>query len=86
MKETVKKEKPAPKRCLCGAAAITVKTRHGKMVTCPNPMNCPVNIRTTWRRSEDAAIAEWNTLVRSLIEKRNASTCKEVRKYENHVI
>ena len=72
MEKTKKKEKPTPKRCICGAEAITVKTRLGKMITCPDPINCAGNIRSTWKKSEDAAIVEWNTLIRSLIENRNA--------------
>lgn len=60
-----KKEKLAPKNCLCGAAAITVKARAGHMVTCPDPMNCSANLRTTWKKHQDLAIAEWNNLVES---------------------
>lgn len=72
MKKTEEKEKPTPKRCVCGAEAITVKTRHGKMISCPDPMNCPGNLRTTWKRSEILAIAEWNNLVGTFIsEKQN---------------
>ena len=65
MKKTEKKEKPAPKKCVCGAAAITVKARTGHMVTCPDPMNCEANLRTAWKKSQDLAIAEWNSLVDS---------------------
>lgn len=72
-KKTEKKEKPTPKRCACGAIAISVKTKHGKLITCPNPTNCVGNFRTTWKRSEDQAIAEWNNLINSFIsEKYNA--------------
>ena len=63
MKETKKKEKPIPKRCFCGAEAILVKTRSGKMLTCPDPLNCKANLRTTWKKHQDMAIAEWNSLV-----------------------
>ena len=72
MKKNEKKEKPTPKRCVCGETAITVKTRLGHMVSCRNPLKCVTNLRTTWRKSEDAAIVEWNTLVSSYIKKRNA--------------
>lgn len=72
MKKAEKKEKPTPKRCVCGAEGITVKTRHGKMVTCPNPVRCSQGPRTACNNSEDAAIVEWNTLIRSLIEKSKA--------------
>lgn len=72
MQKKDKKEKPVPRKCVCGATAITVKTRSGKMVTCPNPMRCEGNLRTSWNRSEDQAIAEWNNLVSTFIsEKRN---------------
>ena len=69
MKKTEKKEKPTPRRCVCGKAAITVQTRSGKMVTCPDPMNCRSNLRTTWEKSEDQAIIKWNTLIASYHEK-----------------
>lgn len=72
MEKEKKKEKPTPKKCVCGAEAITVKTRFGKMVTCPNPMSCSHNLRTAWKKSEDAAIVEWNTLISSVAEKRKA--------------
>lgn len=65
MKKTEKKEKPTPKRCVCGLNAAIVKTRSGKMVTCPDPLNCRANLRTTWHKHEDMAIAEWNSLIGS---------------------
>lgn len=63
MKKT--EEKPAPMPCICGKAAITVKSRSGSMLTCPDPLNCSRNIRTTWHRSggADRLISEWNRLV-----------------------
>jgi hypothetical protein len=67
MKKGEKKEKPTPQKCVCGRPAIIVKTRHGKMATCPDPMNCPGNLRTTWKRSEDLAIIEWNGLVSTFV-------------------
>ena len=66
------KEKPVPYKCVCGATAITSKTRHGRMVTCPNPLRCSSAPRTAWNKSEDAAIVEWNTLISSLTEKSKA--------------
>ena len=36
-----------------------------KMISCPDPENCVGNFRTAWHSSEDAAIVEWNTLIRS---------------------
>lgn len=63
--KTEKKEKPTPKRCVCGAEAIIVKTRSGKMVSCPDPLNCKANLRTAWNSHQDLAIAEWNNLVTS---------------------
>ena len=47
MKKDEKKEKPTPLNCVCGAAAINVKSRNGHMITCPDPMNCEANLRTT---------------------------------------
>lgn len=55
-------EKPTPKRCACGELGIVVKKRGGVMVSCPNPARCFGNYRTTWRKSEAEAIAEWNTM------------------------
>lgn len=69
MKKTEKKEKPTPKRCVCGAEAIIVKSRSGKMVSCPGPMRCKVNLRTMWHKHEDLAIAEWNSLIDSFYAK-----------------
>ena len=63
MKKTEKKEKPTPKRCVCGLEAITVKTRAGKMVSCPNPIGCRANLRTTWKSNE------WNGLIDSFYAK-----------------
>ena len=72
MEKTKKKEKPVPLKCVCGGEAITVKTKHGKMVTCPNPLKCEGNLRTTWQKNEDLAIVEWNNLIHTFIhEKRN---------------
>jgi hypothetical protein len=58
-----KKEKPVPKACACGRPAALVKAREGKMVTCPDPVNCVANLRTRWCSHEETAIAEWNNLV-----------------------
>lgn len=58
-----KKRKETPKNCVCGKPAVVVETRGGKMITCPNPMNCLGNIRTRWNRHEATAIAEWNNLI-----------------------
>ena len=60
-----KKEKPVPICCLCGRVPAIVKFRSKKMVSCSDPMNCTGNYRTEWTSSEDAAIAEWNTLIKS---------------------
>lgn len=65
MKKTEKKEKPKPKRCVCGSEAITVKNRSKKMISCPDPMKCRANLRTLWRGTEAEAISEWNGLVDS---------------------
>lgn len=63
MKKAVKQEKPVPKRCVCGREAVFVRTRSGKMYTCPNPANCKANLRTAWHKHEDLAITQWNSLV-----------------------
>ena len=62
-KKAETKEKPTPKKCVCGKPAITVKVRRGKMITCPDPMSCQANLRTRWSSHESTAIAEWNNLV-----------------------
>ena len=73
MKKGEKKEKPTPKNCVCGRPALIVKAKPGKMVTCPDPMNCQGNLRTTWKKHEELAIVEWNGLVGTFItEKHNA--------------
>ena len=65
MKESEKKEKPVPVKCICGKPAIIVKSKSGKMVTCADPMNCHGNMRTTWVSHESIAIAQWNSLIQS---------------------
>ena len=62
-KQTEKKEKPVPQKCICGREAITVKKGSKKMVTCPDPLNCVGNFRTTWNGSAESAITEWNGLI-----------------------
>lgn len=57
------KEKPIPAPCVCGKVAATVKTRAGRMISCPDPMRCTANLRTLWHKGEESAIAEWNSLV-----------------------
>lgn len=63
--ENKKKEKPTPNRCVCGCAAVLVKAKGKKMVSCPNPERCKRNLRTRWHGHEVSAITEWNTLVES---------------------
>jgi hypothetical protein len=58
-----KAEKPVPKPCICGRGGCIVVSRGKKMVSCPAPLKCPGNLRTTWRSSEDEAVVEWNNLV-----------------------
>lgn len=77
MEKTEKKEKPKPKRCVCGSEAIIVKNRGKKMVSCPDPLNCRANLRSMWKSSQDAAIAEWNGIVDSFYsEHRNKGESK----------
>ena len=63
MKST--KEKPTPIPCVCGKRGIIVKTRSGRMISCPNPEKCPTNLRTMWHSSEESAIVEWNGMVQA---------------------
>lgn len=58
-------EKTIPRLCVCGKAPVTVRSRTGYMLTCPDPLNCSQNIRTAWHRSggADSMIIEWNSLV-----------------------
>lgn len=58
-----KQEKPVPKPCVCGPGGITVNTRAGKMIACPNPCKCPGGLRTRWHGDVDSAVIEWNNLV-----------------------
>lgn len=57
-----KKEKPAPKKCVCGREAIIVKSKGKKMVSCPNPLKCSANLRTAWHSNEEKAVEQWNSL------------------------
>ena len=59
-KENEKKEKPTPKRCVCGKFGILVVHKGKKMVSCPNPCACSANRRTAWMKNADEAIAAWN--------------------------
>ena len=81
MKETEKKEKPTPKRCVCGSEAAFVKTRSGKMFTCPDPVKCKANLSTAWNKHEELAIIEWNGLVDSYY----AKVRKGGNNHEDHV-
>ena len=58
-----KDEKPVPKPCICGRGGILVVNRGKKMISCPNPISCPGNLRTLWYGNEESAIVEWNNLV-----------------------
>lgn len=65
-KQAEKKEKPFPKKCICGREAIIVINRGKKMVPCPDPLNCTGNHRTMWHGHTESAISEWNGLIDSL--------------------
>lgn len=65
MKTKTQKEKPSPKRRVCGLDAISVRFHGKKMISCPNPERCIGNLRTQWHGQELAAISEWNSLVDS---------------------
>lgn len=60
-----KKEKLTPKPCICGSAAVVVKSKGKKLISCPNPERCKRNLRTMWHGHELSAIAEWNNLIDS---------------------
>lgn len=61
--EKKKQEKPIPKKCVCGAMPVSVTKRGGLMLSCPNPVKCPGNLRTRWVKEELTAIVEWNCVV-----------------------
>ena len=42
----------------------------GRMLSCPDPLNCPGNIRTMWQKTEVQAIEEWNGLVAAFSARR----------------
>lgn len=65
MPKKEKPKKPVPVPCVCGRGGIVVKTRAGKMITCPAPTVCEANLRTLWRSNEEAAIIEWNQMIAS---------------------
>lgn len=64
-----KKKKPRPRECACGKAPILVSVRGGRMLSCPDPVKCPANLRTMWQKSEIQAVEEWNSLVAGYIAK-----------------
>lgn len=49
--------------CVCGRAAVVVRHRGKKMISCPDPVKCRCNLRTLWYGSKDAAVAAWNKMV-----------------------
>lgn len=60
------KKKPVPMPCVCGRGGISVRKRGtGIMYSCPDPERCPIGPWTRWSGSEEAAVEEWNRLVRS---------------------
>lgn len=61
----LQKEHPVPVPCICGKMPAYVCIRGGKMLTCPEPLRCPANIRTRWAKDVDSATAEWNALVQN---------------------
>lgn len=66
-----KQEKPKSRKCVCGKAPILVSVRGGgRMLSCPDPVNCAGNIRTMWQKTEVQAIEEWNGLVAGFSAKR----------------
>ena len=64
-KKAEKKEKPTPKKCVCGLEAVIVKNRSKKVVSCPDPLNCRGNLRTMWESGEESAINKWNKIGRA---------------------
>lgn len=68
--EKKKKEKPTPVKCACKKAPVLVSIRGGRMMTCPDPLCCPGNLRTRWCKSENSAIEEWNVVVSNFKHRR----------------
>lgn len=52
------KEKPTPKRCICGAEPIWTKTRLGYFYACPDCL-----LRGNRKKNLDKATEDWNTEV-----------------------
>ena len=52
--------------CVCGKAAVVVRHRGKKMISCPDPVRCRGNLRTLWYGSEEAAVAAWNRMVEAM--------------------
>lgn len=65
-----KQEKPVARKCVCGKIPVQVSIRGGRMLSCPDPVNCPGNIRTMWQKTEVQAVEEWNGLVAAFSAKR----------------
>lgn len=60
------KKKPVPMPCVCGRGGIIAHRKGGGvMCSCPNPVRCPSGPRTRWCGNVEAAVEEWDLLVRS---------------------
>lgn len=57
--------KPTPMPCICGRGDCREDTKSGRMISCPDPVKCSANLRTTWHSGEESAIVEWNGLVQA---------------------
>lgn len=49
------KEKPTPKRCICGAEPIWTKAKLGYFYACPDCL-----VRSCWSKNLDKATDNWN--------------------------
>ena len=56
-----KQEKEKPALCVCGRAAVTVRYRGKKMLSCPAQDKCAM--RSRWCSNEQAAVTDWNNTV-----------------------
>lgn len=56
-------DKETPVLCVCGRAAITVRYRGKKMLSCPAQDKCAM--RSRWCSNERDAIHDWNNTVQA---------------------
>lgn len=71
-----KQEPETPCVCVCGRTPCTVKHKTKHMLACPDLMACAM--RSRWASTEQAAIVDWNTTVKSAKQEASRARYKTV--------